>query len=301
MSGNKQNIQGLVIGANGLIGNYMGRLLTHKSVLWKGTCHNRTCSDFLKLNILDDDLESIFSHFSPDVVFHCANLSGGVDFCEEHPEIAKKFHLEATQKIGSYCKEIGATLVYFSTDYIFDGTKGPYQENDVPNPLNIYGKLKLQSEYWIQEHLKKFLIVRTTNVYGWDPKTLTPNYIMNLYRTLKEDKIFHASSLLFGTPTYVEDLVRGIFELCEKKQYGIYHIVGNDFINRFQWALGASKILELDSSLVQELKDSLKGTVVRPQKSWLSNAKFKKQCNKAALHDHLEGLRLMKKQIYEYS
>ena len=301
MSGSKKKIEALIIGANGLIGSYLGKLLTAKGVLWKGTSCHRASSNFLKLNVLEDDLDRVFSDFKPNVVFHCANLSGGVDFCEQNSEIAKKFHFDATRKIGQFCKNNNSIFVYLSTDYIFDGTKGPYQENDAPNPLNIYGKLKLQSEYWIQEHLKKFLIVRTTNVYGWDPKTLTPNYIMNLYRTLKEDKIFHASSLLFGTPTYVEDLVRGIFELCEKKQYGIFHIVGNDFINRFQWALGASKILELDSSLVQELKDSLKGTVVRPQKSWLSNAKFKKQCNKAALHDHLEGLRLMKKQIYEYS
>src|SRR3989338_1008031 len=129
MSDNKQKIQSLIIGANGLIGSYMGRLLTQKGMLWKGTCCHRTNADFLRLNILDDnDLESMFSHFKPDIVFHCANLSGGVDFCEQNSEIARKFHLDATLKIGQYCKEIGATLVFLSTDYVFDGTKGPYQE-----------------------------------------------------------------------------------------------------------------------------------------------------------------------------
>src|SRR3989338_7511578 len=234
MSGSKKKIEALIIGANGLIGSYLGKLLTAKGVLWKGTSCHRASSNFLKLNVLEDDLDRVFSDFKPNVVFHCANLSGGVDFCEQNPKISKRFHLESIRKIGSYCKEIGATLVYFSTDYVFDGTKGPYRENDAPNPLNIYGKLKLQSEQWVQENLKKFLIIRTTNVYGWDPETITPNYMMSLYRALKAGKTFYAPSFLFGSPTYVEDLVKGIFELYEKNERSVrsvFHVVGDSFIN----------------------------------------------------------------------
>jgi len=192
-------VQAVVIGANGLVGASVARSLTDKGIRWVGTYNRRPKEGLLKLDITSaGDVKLFLSKYSPQVVFHCANLAGGVDFCEHNPKLAVAFHLDATRQVAGCSSSAGAVFVFLSTDYVFDGGKGPYKEDDKPNPLNLYGKLKLDAENWIRDDLSKFLIVRTTNVYGWDPDTVTPNYMMSLYRTLKEKKNFNAPSFLWG-------------------------------------------------------------------------------------------------------
>lgn len=287
-------IEGLIIGATGLIGRQIGSVLTDKGIKWQGTYGKRQESGLSKLNITDlKELEKFFSKHLPEVVFHCANLSGGVDFCERNPEIATGFHLNATKDIGNYCQRVEATMVFISSDYVFDGTKSSYKEEDLPNPLNLYGRLKLQAEQWIEQNLKKYIIIRTTNVYGWDPQTVTPNYVMGLYRTIKEGKVFNAPSFLWGNPTYVSDLAEAIVELYMKEADGIFHVVGSSFINRFEWAIEACKILELDCSLINEFKKPSPMCVIRPLRSNLNIEKFTKSY-KTVLHDVSSGLNIMK-------
>ncbi|KPK42628.1 MAG: hypothetical protein AMJ78_01765 [Omnitrophica WOR_2 bacterium SM23_29] len=292
-----ENIECLVIGANGLVGRYVGKLLTDKGKKWQGTYNKRPEEGLLKLDITNpEQTKGIFSKFSPKVIFHCANLAGGVNFCESNPGIAADFHLNATADIGNYCKDINATMVFISTDYVFNGSKASYKEDDSPNPLNLYGRLKLQTEQWIQQNLTNYLIVRTTNVYGWDPKTITPNYIMNLYNSLRDKKIFDAPSFLWGNPTYVCDLAESIIELYFNDANGIFHVAGSSFINRYQWAIQACTILGLDSSLVKEVNEPSVNMVPRPLRSRLDTEKFTRSC-KTILHDASAGLKLMKSYI----
>lgn len=289
-----RDIESVVIGANGLIGIQVGKALSRNKTEWVGTYNKRTEGGLLRLDIADSgDVKDFFSQYSPKCVFHCANLAGGVDFCERNPETATAFHLNATKEIGNYCRQAGSTLVFVSSDYVFDGTKGPYKEEDPTNPLNLYGRLKLEAELWIQDNLKKYLIIRTTNVYGWDPGTVTPNYIMNLYLTVKDKKIFNAPSFLWGNPTYVKDLAGAMVELYIRGASGLFHIVGSSFINRLEWAIEACSVLGLDKALVNEIKQPSAATVARPLKSWLSAGKFK-DSYRTILHDVSSGLELFK-------
>lgn len=297
---NGENIQSLIIGANGLVGRQIGRQLDNKGIKWKGTYSKRAEDLLLKLDITNPaDVEDIFSKTSPDVVFHCANLAGGVDFCEANPNIATGFHLKATKEIGSYCKDIDAMMVFISTDYVFDGTNVPYKEDAATNPLNLYGRLKLEAEQWIQQNLKRYLIIRTTNVYGWDPTTVTPNYIMGLYRSVKDGKSFNAPVFLWGNPTYAGDLAKAIVELYTKVANGIFHVVGSSFINRYEWAVDACKILGLDRSLLNKIEHPSPNMIPRPLKSWLNTDRFTSSY-KAELHNAYDGLMLMKSDM-EYS
>ncbi len=293
----KNKVQALIIGANGLVGHRLGRALGNKGIGWSGTYNKRPEADLFKLDVTNPkEIEAMFSRYLPDVVFHCANLAGGVDFCEKNPETATNFHLTATKEIANRCKEIDATFVFISTDYVFDGTKGPYKEEDATNPLNLYGRLKLQAEQWIRRNLKKQVIARTTNVFGWDPETVTPNYIMGLYRALSEGKNFNAPSFLWGNPTYAADLAEAIVELYLNKANGIFHIVGSSFVNRFEWAMKTCRILGLGPSLINEIKDPSPNMVPRPLKSWLATDKFRKSYQ-ILLHDVDSGLALMKEDM----
>src|SRR3989338_1850382 len=180
-SNRSMNPEALVIGANGLIGRYVTKALTKASISWKGTYCKRPDASFLKLNFLEEEeIKNILFSLTPKVVFLCSNLAGGVDFSQRHPKEARAFHVQALQKLGVYCHEIQAFLFFISTDYVFDGTRGPYEENASPCPLNVYGRLKLEAEEWLQIHLSNYVIIRTTNVYGWDPDSVTPNYLMQL-------------------------------------------------------------------------------------------------------------------------
>lgn len=284
----------LIIGANGLVGRCLAKALSRNGFKWNGTFYSRPEDGLTGLDVTEKGkVEELVAKAAPRVIFNCANLAGGVDFCESNPGKAKGFHLDSIKTLANVSSEIGATFVFISSDYVFDGKRGPYKEDDRPNPLNLYGRLKLEAEDFIKRKVKKYIIVRTTNVFGWDPDTRTPNYIMNLYRTIKAKKRLNAPSYLWGNPTYVGDLAEAIAELYGKKAKGVFHIVGRGSVNRYEWARAACEILELDFGLVNEIKDPPANMIPRPLKSFLDTDKFTSLYS-TVLHDVSDGLDLMK-------
>ena len=280
----------LVFGANGLIGRAIGKQFEGKYE-WFGTYYKRKEPGLIKVDITSvDNLKEIFDEIKPSCVINCANLAGGVDFCESHPTLARKFHLEASIVIGKLCEKYNSTMVLISTDYVFDGENAPYKEYDEPNPLNVYGKLKLEAEKWLVNNVAKYRIVRTTNVFGWDPNTVTPNYMMNLYRAIKDNRQFEAPSFLWGNPTYVDDLASAIIELCSMEMSGVFHVAGSSFINRYDWAKKACRITGWDESLVIRVRNIPYNMVARPLKSSLDTRKFRELC-KTKLSDVDKGIK----------
>ncbi len=268
----------LILGANGLIGQAVSKQVESK-YKWYGTYFNRDPLGLTKLDVTSDNaLEALFEETKPDCVINCTNLAGGVDYCESNPDLAKRFHLEANMSLGKLCEIFNSRLMFLSTDYVFDGKKCPYKEDDEKNPLNVYGKLKLAAEDWITQNVRKSTIVRTTNVFRWDPETVTPNYMMGLYNAIKENQQFRAPSFLWGNPTYADDLASAIIELCEKKLDGIFHVVGSSFINRYDWAKQTCQVAGWDTSLVIENSDIPDKIVPRPLKSHLDTSKFRQHC-----------------------
>ncbi len=201
--------------------------------------------------------------------------------------------------MGEFCRDRGVYFFFISTDYIFDGSKEIYREEDIPNPLNIYGNLKLQAEKWIRDHLDKFVIIRTTNVFGWDPQTVTPNFMMNLYHSVSQRKKFYAPSFLFGHPTYVTDLASAMIELYQKKTTGVFHVVGDDYVNRYNWSLEACDKFNLDSSFIEKMEYPRLPMVPRPMRMRLSCDKFK-QSYQTELRGMSDGVSLMAKELKKH-
>jgi len=287
----------LIAGANGLLGNRLAAALEKRKIAWQGTYCRRPAPGLLPLDITDPgSVDGFFSKSRPEAVFLCANLAGGVDFCQKNPQIGRKFYVDGTKAVAAKAKDAGAVFVFVSTDYVFDGTKGPYREDDRSCPLNLYGGLKLEAEEWIKSNLKDYLIVRTTNIFGWDPQTVTPNYMMQFYRSLKQGNAFNAPSFLWGNPTYAPDLAEAIFELTEKKARGLFHVVGSSFINRYDWAVQAAKIFGFDVSLVKEVKEPAPNMIPRPLRSNLDSSKFR-SLYKTPLRDVTQGLESMRKEF----
>ena len=291
----------LILGANGLMGQQFVQLCQERGIDYEGTRYSREAPHLKRINFLEPaNLPGILEEISPQVVLNCVNLAGGVNFCEENPEPARKLHFEATKVLVDWCVKNHALFVFFSTDYVFDGKNPPYKEDDETGPLNLYGQLKLESEKYIRQEMEHYLITRTTNVYGWDPESPTPNFLMYLYQTLREGKTFHTPSFLYGNPTYAPDLAKAILELIDKEQYGLFHIVGQGYINRYDWAIKFCELAGLDKEKIIEVKTPSKNMVPRPLLSNLDTGKVR-PILKTKLHDVDEGLQLltaeMKKEV----
>ena len=287
----------LIIGANGLIGRKIGKIISEKQAQWVGSCNTRSETGLHHVDITNfDELKRLISGEKPQVVFHCANLAGGVNFCEKYPEKARAFHYDATVNMGNLCKELGSKFVYISSDYVFFDSSQPISENAKTGPLNEYGKLKLKSEEWIRNNLQAFLIIRTTNVYGWDPDSATPNYVMNVFNVVASGKPFTAPSYLWGTPTYVDDLAEAILGLVDRKENGVYHVVGSDFVNRFDWAIQICSSFGLNHILVQRSDSKPENYIPRPMMARLSTEKLER-LSIVAMKGVIDGLALMKQEM----
>jgi dTDP-4-dehydrorhamnose reductase len=286
----------VIFGANGLVGRSMFQKLRLEKVEALGFCYSRAEEGMEQLDLIDfDKVRTRLEKFLPTEIYLFANFPGGVNNCESNPKDCKQFHLEATKNISNIAKSIGASVIFISTDYVFDGSEKLVSEESKLNPLNKYGEFKAGAESYLIEHLEKHIILRTTNVYGWDPDTKTPNYFMQMYRSLSKGEKFKALSCLNGTPTHVDDLVNAASFLQKESRWGVFHAVGPEYIDRFSWAKKACEVLDFNSDLIEEVKE-VKINVKRPEDLCLSSKKLE-ACWDGRFLDISSGLNKIKKQI----
>lgn len=280
----------LVFGASGLVGKEILKRLPPSET--RGYALSNISENLIAFDVSRiDRLRNEILTQKPETVFWAVNMAGGVNGCETNPAQARTMHFETTQALVDGCLETGSTLVFLSTDYVFSDSDHAVQENEKTAPLNLYGKLKDESEKLIAAKLKNFIIARTTNIYGWDPESRTPNFYMQVFKALSQDRKITAPSCLHGNPTFVGDLVDGIFGLHEKKAYGTFHIVGPENVSRHDWARQIAGSLSKDLKLVEDV-DHFQNIPKRPLKIELSTRKIRE---KIAYHPKgvQEGLRAL--------
>ncbi len=270
----------------------MVRCCREKGINYTGTRHSRAMGDYIPFDLLDfQGIIRVLDRESPAVVVNSTGLAGGVNFCESNPAVGRKYHIESNQVMVDWCRANDAAYVYISTDYVFDGANPPYSEEDPTRPLNYYGRYKLEGENYIREQLQRYVIARTTNVFGWDPQTRTPNFLMHLATTLREKAGIAVPSFLFGNPTYAGDLAAGIFDLLERQKFGIYHIVGPENISRYDWAVKCVEAVGFTGKTVEKIQQPPPDMVPRPLRSHLDTAKFRAH-SAHHMHGVDEGLKL---------
>lgn len=282
----------LILGADGLIGHQFTRVCGEAGITHTGTCYTRRMEGSIYFDQSDlANIPLLLDRVSPTVVVDAIGLAGGVNFCESHPETGRKYHVDATIAKADWCREHGAAFAFISTDYVFDGKNPPYKEDDAVNPLNSYGALKLEAEQYIQVNLERYVIARTTNVFGWDPQTETPNFLMHLVNTLKEQDSIKVPSFLYGNPTYAGDLAAGIMDLLEKENFGLYHLVGPENISRYRWAEKCIAMAGFTGKTIEPVEQPPENMVPRPLLSHLDTAKFN-GVSRIKLHNVDEGLKI---------
>ena len=266
----------LVTGANGMLGQDLCPILEDEDFdVIETDIHNMDFTDIKQV-------EKVLKENNPDYVIHCGAYTN-VDKAEEEKELAEKINVLGTQNIAKICKEIDSTLIYISTDYVFDGTKdGKYLPTDKTNPINYYGETKLKGEEAVKQ-LEKYYIVRTSWLYGHHGKNFVETMI-----SLADKPELKVVDDQKGCPTWTVELSNGILDLIdEEAPYGIYHICGS---NQTTWYEFAKEIFNL-SGLKVNLKpcttDEFPRPAKRPKNSVMDNDKICRDW-KVALKEYVD-------------
>ncbi len=224
-----------LIGANGMLGRMIQALLPKGLEL--------VCYDLPEFDMTDpSQVAAAFAQSCPDIVINCAAYTA-VDACEDHEELATRVNAHGVALLAQSARELGATLVHISTDYVFSGEQErPYREDDATGPVSAYGRSKLKGEQAILESgLEKFFIIRTSWLYGpWGN-----NFVETILRLAAERQELDIVSDQVGSPTYTADLGKAVFQLLAaaadprstvSSPYGIYHFASAGCCSWYEFA-----------------------------------------------------------------
>jgi dTDP-4-dehydrorhamnose reductase len=226
----------LVTGVNGLLGQHLIRLLDQEKekiiTLGKGPCRipNRQGSnlEYFDLDIGDfERLNDVFKSEKPDSIIHAAAMTQ-VDECEMKQAECFRVNVTATRSLIRLAEKWSNFFLYVSTDFVFDGNRGFYSEEDSPNPVNWYGHTKLEAEKEVMHMMIPWAIVRTCLVFGNPPGSSRNNLVTWVRSKLEKKERIKVVDDQLRTPTYAEDLARGILQIVRGGRTGIYHISGKD-------------------------------------------------------------------------
>lgn len=283
-------MKSLIIGASGLIGGYLIREFSSFGKTM-GTSFPFAINGYAQLDIRDKSgLRNIIKAFKPEIVL-CPAAISEVEYCEKDPAGTRKVNVEGIYNVIKETKDNMSKFVFFSSEYVFNGENGPYSETDIASPINEYGRQKLEVEKIIQEELNDFLIIRTTVVYGWEKEG--KNFVMQVLKKIPEGNTMKVPKDQVSSPTYAANLAYAVKELIKAKKQGIFNIVGNRVMSRYEFSLLICEVFNLNRDLIEPvLTDDLGQSARRPLSAGLKIEKFIAQLN-IDLLSPLEGLRQM--------
>ena len=231
----------LVTGANGMLGTALHKELENNKFTICATDlnFNEAIKD-LDIRDLKEVLKTL-ENFKPDIVFHLA-AETDVDKCEIEPEHAYLTNTLGTENVALACQKVNAVMVYISTAGVFDGNKiEPYTEFDTPNPINIYGKSKWEGEKIVSSLLSRYFIFRAGWMIGGGKKD--KKFVGKIVNLLKEKDEIPVVNDKIGTPTFTEDMAKGMLNLIETERYGLYHMTNKGTCSRYDIACEIVKIM----------------------------------------------------------
>jgi dTDP-4-dehydrorhamnose reductase len=256
----EKDMKVLILGANGQLGYEFLDFLKDKAELFTFS-HN-------ELDILDfDKLINKFQEISPDVVINCSAYTK-VDQAEKEENLAYLVNAVGAKNVSYASFKVNAKVVYFSTDYVFDDSKGaPYNEFDEPNPISVYGKSKLAGEIYTKEHNPNHIILRISWLYGINGS----NFVKTIIRLAKEKGELRVVNDQFGSPTYTLDVAKQTWKLIQEDSVGLYHSSNTGQTTWFEFAKRIVEKLNLNAKVVPIKTEEFPVLARRPKFSVLEN------------------------------
>ncbi|GAB3986799.1 dTDP-4-dehydrorhamnose reductase [Spirosoma daeguense] len=249
----------LITGANGLLGQKLVHLLTKQSnveLIATARGENRLPYtegySYRSMDITNkQQVLDIIGEVNPDVVIHGAAMTD-VDKCELQKETCWAQNVYAVEYIVEACRNTNAFMVHVSTDFIFDGTAGPYDETAEPNPISFYGWSKQAGEAAVQHSDIKWAIARTMLVYGIAHDMSRSNIILWVKKSLEDGKNIKVVTDQWRSPTLAEDLAVGCYLIADKEAKGIFNISGKEVLTPYEMAIKTADYFSLDKSLIAQ-------------------------------------------------
>jgi dTDP-4-dehydrorhamnose reductase len=256
----------LITGGQGQLGTELRHLLDERKIEYVST-------DADQLDITDKEgTYKFITEMKPELIYHCAAYTAVDKAEEEGKELDEKINVEGTRNVAEAAKAAGSTLVYISTDYVFDGKKqgGMYQIDDTTNPLSEYGRTKLLGEQAVQETMEDYYIIRTSWVFG----IYGHNFIYTMQNLAKTHDRLTVVNDQFGRPTWTRTLAEFMtFVIAEKAPFGVYHLSNENSCSWYEFAKEILKETDVEVAPVTSAEYPQKAT--RPQYSIMDLSKAK--------------------------
>jgi len=252
----------IILGAGGMLGTSLRKAFKHSGM-----------HAFNKSQVDITDKKSVFekiSQIKPHIVVNLAAYTN-VDACESNQKLAFDVNGEGVKNIAEACKKNNSSMLHISTDYVFDGKKESYNEDDKTNPINIYGKSKELGEKYLIGTLNNYYLIRASWMFGKNGK----NFVDAIVQLAKEKKELRVVDDQHGRPTYTDDLSKQIKNIIEAKNpFGIYHITNSNTCTWFEFAAKIVEIAGIDCAVKPMTSAELDRPAKRPKYSVLANNKL---------------------------
>ncbi|WP_457623689.1 dTDP-4-dehydrorhamnose reductase, partial [Persephonella sp.] len=237
-------------------------------------------NDFVALGHEECDISDlnrvleIFENVKPDIVINCAAYNQ-VDKAEEDFATTVKVNSLGVRNLAFACKKFDAFLVHYSTDYVFDGKKedGLYTEEDIPNPLNDYGKSKLLGEIFLNEETESYLIFRVSWVYGEGKQ----NFIYKLMHWAENNEYLKVAYDEISVPTSTRTIVEVTLKALDSGLTGLYHLINSGYASRYEWAKKVFEIKGINKFIKPVSSDFFNLPAKRPKFSAMDNSKISRE------------------------
>ncbi len=242
-------------------------------------------------------IHAVVERFEPQAIINCAAYTD-VDGSEDNQELAHKINVQGVENLIDAVRPYNSHILHISTDYVFDGSSGPYKEDDEINPINFYGKTKYDSEKLLFESDLPITIIRTNVLFG-NSQSKAANFVNWVIENLRQGETIKVVNDQFGNPTWVDGLAEVAEKVIEQKLEGIFHYGGEDYLSRFEFALEIADVFSLDNKLIEKVTTrALNQKAERPYKAGLISDKLKKSLD-IKLYSIKDALKHMKAEIEE--
>ncbi len=245
----------LVIGGSGFVGRQIMNYFSCSGTSLSGE------PNFIKLDIRDPgSIKKVLMETSPKIVVNSSGLTN-VDYCETHESEAMEINGNSIGYIADAAEEIGASLFHISTDYVFSGDEGNYSEEDIPYPVNVYGRSKLLGENMLKG--RKCVIIRISTPYGINNNRKKSTFMEFILSNIRKGQRIRVITDQFTTPTYIDEIAPAIAALNRAGRTGIFHLGSRECVSRYQFSMLISDIFSLNGEMIIPAKTSELGLAAR--------------------------------------
>jgi dTDP-4-dehydrorhamnose reductase len=281
----------LIVGASGQVGHHLTLAAERRGLPWSGTFHATPRPRLHQLDVRDPIAVADAVRAARTACVLAPVATADVELCEREPRASYQVNVLGIAHLVDAANDVGAAFVHLSSDYIYDGADGPYDEWAPANPLSRYGLQKLIAEHLVMQRAREALIVRTTVVYGEEPQG--KNFVCRLLESLREGREIAVPADQVGTPTYAPTLADAVLDLIAAGARGVINVAGRRLATRYELAREIADVFGEDPDLVRPVPTSELGQLAaRPLRAGLRTELVERLLGRE-LPGYPEGLRRM--------